>query len=203
MPIPKNELSQVRIRRNDWVNRKNEISATYREILKTAKSEVTILCSYFLPGKSMRRQIVRAVKRGVTVRVIAAGVSDVVVAKNAERWLYDWLLRNKIELYEYKKTVLHGKTATCDDQWMTIGSYNVNNLSSHASIELNLDIKNSSFTKKMNQKLQHIINHDCVRITEENAIKTRNPFRQLMRWCAYHLLRVALFLFTFYFKQRG
>ena len=178
--IPPEHKSQVRMRRNDWVRRKNEISASYVEMLRTSKTSVTILCSYFLPGVQIRRQIVQAIKRGVKIKVIAAGRSDVAVAKNAERWLYDWLLRNGIELYEYEKNVLHGKMAVCDDQWMTLGSYNINNISAYASIELNLDVRNPAFTKATNQVIETIIAEDCTPITYEHHIRTKNIFKQFM-----------------------
>ncbi|MBP6023435.1 phospholipase D-like domain-containing protein [Ferruginibacter sp.] len=201
--IPPEHKSQVRMRRNDWVRRKNEISASYVEMLRTSKTSVTILCSYFLPGVQIRRQIVQAIKRGVKIKVIAAGRSDVAVAKNAERWLYDWLLRNGIELYEYEKNVLHGKMAVCDDQWMTLGSYNINNLSAYASIELNLDVRNPAFTKATNQVLETIIAEDCIRITYENHIRTKNIFKQFGRWVSYQSIRLLFYLFTFYYKRHG
>ena len=72
-------------------------------------------------------------------------MSDVMVAKNAERYMYNWLFRNDIEIYEYKPCVLHGKVAVYDRAWATIGSYNVNIISAYASLELNIDINNSKF----------------------------------------------------------
>ena len=200
--IPAKEQSETRMRRNDWVRRKNEISRTYIEMLRRSQTEVTILCSYFLPGKIIRRQIVRAIKRGVSIRVIAAGSSDIMLAKNAERWLYDWLLRNGIELYEYQKNILHGKVAVCDDQWMTIGSYNINNISAYASIELNIDVRNPAFTTGVRKTLEEIITNDCTRITTQHHVKTRNIIQQFIRWLSYQFIRTVFYLFTFYFKQR-
>ncbi|KAA9040621.1 phospholipase [Ginsengibacter hankyongi] len=199
--IPLGNRSEVRMRRNDWVRRKNEISSTYVEMLRTSTKQVTILCSYFLPGKIIRKQIVNAIKRGVTIRVIAAGHSDVILAKNAERWLYDWLLRNGIELYEYQKAILHGKIAVCDDQWMTIGSYNINNISAYASIELNLDVRNPGFAAQVRKTLEEIIANDCIRITSEHQTRKKNLLRQFIRWCSYQFIRVVFYLFTFYFKH--
>ncbi len=197
------EQSEVRMRRNDWVRRKNQISSTYVKILRSSRSEVTILCSYFLPGIFIRRQMVNAIKRGVSIRVIAAGNSDVKVAKNAERWLYDWLLRNGIELYEYQKNILHGKMAVSDEEWMTAGSYNINNISAYASIELNLDVRNAAFAKESRQVLQQIIEKDCTRITFEQHIKTNNIFKQFNRWLSYQFIRTVFYLFTFYFKHKA
>ncbi len=199
--IPYAEQNEVRMCRNDWVRRKNEITATYISMLRHAHSHVTILCSYFLPGKVIRKQIVYAIRRGVAVRVIAAGPSDVKLSKYAERWLYDWLLRKGVQLYEYQKNVLHGKIAACDDEWMTIGSYNINNISAYASIELNLDVRNASFAKNIRLLLEEIITNDCIRITPSWQTKTGNIFRQLARWMSYQFIRIVFYLFTFYFKH--
>jgi len=144
-----------------------------------------------------------AIKRGVTIRVIAAGDSDVKVAKNAERWLYDWLLRNGIELYEYQKNILHGKMAISDEEWMTAGSYNINNISAYASIELNLDVRNPAFAKETRQVLQEIMEKDCTRITFEQHIKTNNIFKQFNRWLSYQFIRTVFYLFTFYFRHKA
>lgn len=194
---------EVRMRCNDWVWRKNDISRTYSEMLNTATWQVTILCSYFLPGKTLRRQIELAIKKGVTIKVIAAGPSDVMLAKYAERWLYDWLLRLGIELYEYQTNILHAKIAVSDNQWMTIGSYNINNISAYASMELNLDVRNTAFATNAGETLDRIIANDCIRITNENLLKTTNVFKQFLRWLSYQFIRIAFYLFTFYFRQRS
>ncbi len=193
---------EVRMRRNDWIWRKNEISKTYIEMFQQAKKEIIILCSYFLPGTMIRSHLIAAIKRGVTVRVVAAGPSDIMLAKKAERWLYDWLLRNGIELYEYQKNVLHGKIAVCDEQWITIGSYNINNISAYASIELNLDVKQPLFAQSVHKTLKEIIEKDCIQITKEQQLKTRNIFKQFSRWFSYQFIRITFNLFTFYYRQR-
>ena len=198
----KQESSIVRMRRNDWVRRKSEISATYFEMFRHAQSHITIMCSYFLPGKIIRQLLKNAAKRGVKIKVITAGPSDVMVAKYAERWMYDWLLRNNIELYEYQPTVLHAKVAVCDNEWFTIGSYNINNISAYASIELNLDVRNAAMAAQMEETLEEIIKNDCLPITAEEQVHTKNIFIQFMRWCAYQFIRIAFYALTFYFKQR-
>lgn len=193
----------VLLRRNDWVRGRNEISKTYYNMLRRAGSEIIILCSYFLPGKVIRKHIVQAIQRGVKVKVIAAGTSDVMLAKHAERWLYDWLIRNGVELYEYQENVLHGKIAVCDDQWMTIGSYNINDISAYASIELNLDVFNPGFVKQVREQLERIRVQDCIPITREYHLRTKNIFIQFIRWCSYQFIRAVFHLFTFYFKKQG
>ena len=198
----KNENSLVRMRRNDWVRNKNQVSRTYLEMFTHATNNITILSSYFLPGTIFRKSLRRAIKRGVKVRVIIAGLSDIPVSKNAERFLYDWLLRNKIEIYEYNQKILHGKMATCDGEWLTIGSYNVNNISAFASIELNLDIKNPIFTKQVDETLQQITESQCTLITHEHLARTTNLFKRIIRWSSYIVIRFMFYIFTFYYRRQ-
>lgn len=197
-----NNRYPARMRRNDWVRRKNEISATYIELFRTAESRITIMCSYFLPGKLIRRLLRSASRRGVKIKVITAGRSDVAVAKSAERWMYDWLLRNKIELYEYQPVILHAKLAVCDGEWFTLGSYNINNISTYASIELNLDVKSRSFTPVLEKELDRIIATDCIPIVASGNRLTHNPFIQFSRWLSYQFIRVVFYMLTFYYKQK-
>jgi cardiolipin synthase len=141
------------------------------------------------------------VKRGVKVKVILAGKSDVALSKNAERYLYDYLLRKKIEIYEYQKTILHTKISVCDRQIVTIGSFNVNNISAYASLELNLDIKSKDFGNYIEDELDKIITKDCIYITAENYKSSTNIFRRLWHKVSYMIVNWILTIFTFYFKQ--
>ena len=196
------EQAMIRMRRNDWVRQKNQVSETYLEIFSKAQSQILILCSYFLPGNEIRRELAKAIERGVRIRIVVAGSSDVAIAKNAERYMYDWLLRNHVEIYEYKRNILHGKIAVCDDVWMTVGSYNVNNISAYASIELNLDVYSPPFAREIRHTLEKIINDDCISVTTALHRKTRNISNQFLRWLSYQFIRITFYLFTFYFKQR-
>ena len=192
----------VSVRINDWVRGRGEITTSYLRMLRTSTSHVTILCSYFLPGKLLRRNLRLAAKRGIKIRLVVAGMSDLIVSKYAERYMYRWLLRNKIEIYEYQRNILHGKMALCDDQWLTIGSYNVNNISAYASIELNLEVHNPEFTGSVEKTIEAIIQGDCKKITEEEYKSNDTLWNRFLQRSAYDIFRIMLFLFTFYFKRR-
>jgi len=195
------ETRKVRMRRNDWLRGKNEISLTYVTMFRSAQSHITILSSYFLPGILIRRLLSNAAKRGVKIKVITAGRSDIMISKHAERWLYDWLLRNNIEVYEYQPKVLHAKIAVCDSEWLTIGSYNINNLSAYASIELNLDVNNTVFAKEAEEILEALIENDCIAITRESHRREKNIFKQFIRWLSFQIAHLLFFLVTFYYKR--
>jgi cardiolipin synthase len=194
--------SLVRMRRNDWVRNKLDISNSYLEMFRTANSEITILSSYALPGDIFRKNMEKAVRRGVKVKMIISGESDVMLVKYAERYWYDWLMRNNIEIYEYTKNVLHGKMAICDSDWLTIGSYNVNDLSAYASIELNIDVRDPEFISEVQHLLNEIISKDCILITKEKLVNSRSIFNRFTQWMAYGIIRLVFYASTFYYRHQ-
>ena len=102
----------------------------------------------------------------------------------------------------YYLPVLHAKMCVVDKSFTTIGSYNINDISAYASIELNIDIDDSSFAKNVTQTLDTIIKVDCIQITTAIHHKTNTVFKKLYNWACYKIFRIVFFLFTFYFKQK-
>lgn len=205
-PLPASKLPAteclVRVRRNDWVNGKVEISRSYIEMLRRAEQEIIIMSSYFLPGRLFRTVLAKTIRRGVTIHIIIAGRSDVKLAKAAERYWYPWLLKQNIRIYEYEPKILHGKLSVYDEKWVTVGSYNINNISAYASIELNLDILDSEFGKKTTAELKRIMREECTEITSEHFERKTHVPARIWYWFSYEFYRAIVFLFTFYFRQR-
>jgi len=181
---------------NDWVGRRQEITQAYLAMLREAQSHVMIMTSYFMPGRYFRKSLRAAAKRGVKIQMILTGDSDVPAAKYAERYMYDWLFRNNIEIWEYQNNVLHGKIAVADKKWATVGSYNVNNLSAYASIELNLEVRDDALAGDIEKRLQDILIKDCKQITPRVYKKQVNVFTHLLQAIAYSMFRFMLFIFT-------
>ncbi len=200
-PLPAEEC-MVRIRRNDWVYQHTQITRSYRELFNTAHKEVMVMTSYFWPPFKLLKRMAAASRRGVKIRLILAGTADVPFAKYSERYLYPWLFRHNIEIYEYNKNVLHGKAAVRDNEWTTIGSYNVNNISAFASVELNLDVKNNEIASEMTRSFQKIISEDCSQITETSFKASTNVIKRLGYYLSYRFVHIVFYLFTFYFTQR-
>jgi cardiolipin synthase A/B len=193
---------KVRVRINDWVNRKMQITNSYLDMFRKAKSHIIIASPYFMPGNKFRKKILEAVKRGVRISIILGSKSDIAIARYAEQYLYPWLLRNKIEIYEYQKNVLHGKMATYDGTWVTNGSYNINNISAYASVELNLDVHNRVFAQRVEGDLKRIMLAECEQVTLDNYRKRSSLYQRFLQRSAYDIIRLLFFLFTFYFRQR-
>ena len=200
-PLMKDAHCLVRIRKNDWVFSHNQVTKSYLEMFRRSKESIIIMSSYFLPGRVFRKNLSDAVKRGVQVKVVVAGISDIMLAKHAERYIYRWIFRKNIQLYEYPKTVLHAKLAVSDGRFVTAGSYNVNNISAYASVEVNLDVDNAEFAEHVAQTLDQIIQRDCVQVTQDDYRVKFNLLHYVWQYICYEIIRVVFFLFTFYFKQ--
>lgn len=182
----------VRIRKNDWLRNKLEITRSYNKASRLAKKSITIVGGYFLPGRKYRKILQNASNRGVEIKIIMTKFSDVPTVKYASDYLYGWLLRNKIKIFEYNNAMVHGKVAIVDETWSTIGSYNQNHLSAYLSIELNLDIVNTEFSKKFNNHLLEVIKNECTEVTTDSYYRDASVFAKLRRWISYQLVRISL-----------
>lgn len=192
----------VRVRCNDWVYHKTDITRSYHDILKNARREVTIMTSYFWPPWSLLKLMAAATERGVQVRLILTARADEPLSKYTERYLYHYLLRHQIRIFEYETNILHGKVAVCDGELFTMGSYNMNALSAFASVELNLDVKNKLLARELDERLQQIIDNDCIPVSREDYRVTKSPFRLFLYFLAYRATMALFFLFTFYYRQK-
>lgn len=186
----------IRFRRNDFIKQKNEIHKSYLEAIKNAKTSVTIVASYFLPGANLRRILKEASLRGVRIKIIMAGKSDSYSVKLAEIYLYDFYFKNNIELYEWNESVLHGKVMLIDNNWATIGSYNLNFLSHYISIELNVDIIAPDFIKQLSNHFSHITHDYSTTFKLSPSTYKQNIFRRFQLWLAYNFFRLMMTIFV-------
>lgn len=116
------------------------IRRAYLQQIRAATRYVYIANSYFIPDREIRGALVGAARRGVDVRVLVAGESDVPAVYHASRFLYARLLRQGVALYEWMGSVFHAKSAVIDGVWTTIGSYNLDHRSWRHNLEINVAI---------------------------------------------------------------
>ena len=134
-----------------WRNR-TLIRSAYLDQIRRAKRYVYIANSYFIPDRVVRHALADAVARGVDVRVLVAGKSDVRAVYYASRFLYGWLLGRGISIYEWTKSVFHAKSAVIDGQWSTIGSFNLDNRSWRLNLEINVSIDGAEVAEAMHAR---------------------------------------------------
>jgi cardiolipin synthase len=97
----------------------------YLKAFSGARQRIHIAHGYFLPDLGVVRAIAAAARRGVQVRLLLAGRSDVPFARAASRSLYRRLLAAGVAIHEWSDSVLHAKVATVDGRRLLVGSFNL------------------------------------------------------------------------------
>ena len=161
------------------------IKRTLRKDLARAKS-VQLMVAYFLPSWRLRRDLMRAVRRGGRVQLILAGQSDVQLSKLAAQSLYRRLLRAGVEIYEYQPQILHAKLFIMDNAVYT-GSSNLDTRSLQINYELMIRLEGAEITRQAREILADTMRH-CRRITREEWRQSRTLWQSLKQRWAYFLL---------------
>jgi cardiolipin synthase len=122
-----------------------------RDSIKTAKATILLTTAYFTPSRRMIALLEDALRRGVRVRLLVPGKSDVPAASYAGRAFFTRLLKSGIEIYTYRGEMLHAKTYVFDQYWSIVGSTNLDYQSLIYNDEGNIGILDASFASKMTE----------------------------------------------------
>ncbi len=117
--------------------------------INSAQKSIYLTTAYFTPSRRMVHILEAAVARGVDVKLLLPGVSDISAAHFAARAFFARLLKAGIEIYTYNGVILHAKTSVFDEIWSIIGSANLDFRSLRRNDEGNVGIMDSSFGKQM------------------------------------------------------
>lgn len=121
----------------------------YMDAIDRAVDSIAITQAYFLPDEAMINGLLKAVDRGVHVRILVPEFSNHVVADWAARAHYDRLLAGGVHIYLFQHAMVHAKTATVDGRWSTIGTTNIDRLSLTGNFEINLEINDEGVAATM------------------------------------------------------
>jgi cardiolipin synthase len=172
---------------SQWKTRRS-IHREYVVRVGNASSRVDIANSYFVPDRSVRRALFRAIERGARVRVLVPSRSDVPVVQFATEALFDTLLRHGVELYALPGTMLHSKTAIVDDSFVTIGTYNLDERSWRKNLEVNLAVEDREFARHVRAWFERDI-ASSTRIDLERW-RGRSIARRGFEWAAYAMRKL-------------
>ncbi len=154
-----------------YINTERRVSAVktlHILAIAAAKRRLTIQNPYFIADDGSRRALIRAVKRGVQVRVMTPtlAATDNPLPYRAMRHGLAPLLDAGVEVYGYAKTLLHQKVLTVDGHWSVVGSTNFD----CRSFEINDEVSVSVFDEEFAATLEACFESDlewCSPITRE------------------------------------
>jgi cardiolipin synthase A/B len=122
-----------------------------------ARERAWVMSAYFVPSRRFRKALRRTARRGVDVRLLVPGpLTDHPWVRDAARRFYAKLLRSRVRIFEYQPRVLHGKMTICDD-WVSVGSSNLDRWSFKWNLEANQEIVDAAFA----DDAAEVFENDC------------------------------------------
>ncbi len=139
----------------------------YFMAIQAARRTIHIENAYFIPDAQVRRALLRAVRRGVEVKVLVPGArNDMSLVRQSSHSHYGELLAGGVEIYEYAPTMMHNKTLVVDGLFSTIGSINFDSRSMSINAEESLSFYDRDFSTKMEEMFANDLERSR-RITHE------------------------------------
>ena len=187
--LPQAGTAQALFVVRDNRDHQTDIERHYRIAIRAARKRVVIANAYFFPGYRLIKELRRAARRGVDVRLILQGMPDMPIVKTAASMLYHYLIKGGVRIYEYCDRPLHGKVALADDEWSTVGSSNLDPLSLALNLEANVIIRDREFNQTLYDRLDHLMQHSCKQI-EHSHLNDAPGWQVVLRsFIAFHLIR--------------
>ena len=157
---------------NDAARLSFPIRDMYISAIDRAEQHIHLTNAYFIPDRVLLARLTAAARRGVDVQVLLPWHSNHTLA--------DWMacgrlapcLEAGIRIFRYR-SMIHAKTCTIDSQWSTIGTANLDRLSSVGNLELNVEIYSHTLARQMDELFEH---------DKTNATELRREEWAARRW---------------------
>jgi cardiolipin synthase len=120
----------------------------------SARHSIHLTMAYFIPTREFLRLLVRAARRGVEVKIILPGQSDLRLVAYVSRTYYQTLCRAGVRLFHYQPRVLHAKTMIFDGIWSIVGSANLDARSLNYNYECGVGILNAQVGQEMEEMFE-------------------------------------------------
>ncbi|MBI5500727.1 MAG: cardiolipin synthase [Deltaproteobacteria bacterium] len=125
------------------------IHAVFFTAITESRRTLFITTPYLVPDPAMLMALKSAVWRGVDVRILVPGKSDLPLIRLAGRSYYRELLEAGVKLYEHRPGMLHAKTMVVDCAWSTVGSANMDIRSFRLNFEVNVLVSGEGMARQL------------------------------------------------------
>ena len=127
----------------------------FQMLIEGAVSSVDISTPYFLPDRALRRALLRASRRGVRVRVVVPGRhTDQQLVRLASRRMFRELIEGGVRIFEYRPSMTHVKALMIDEEWVLIGTTNIDNRSFEHNDEVNVAFREQALTARLRRDFE-------------------------------------------------
>lgn len=149
-------------------------------LMRSAQKSICLTMAYFAPDDTLVDELCKAASRGVRVRLMLPGRSDVPLVRLAARSYYERLMSCGIEVYERQGAVLHAKTMVVDECTTVMGSTNLDNRSIQFNCEIAAVIRSAPFGRQMRELFENDVQY-ASRI-ELSEWRRRPTWDRIVQW---------------------
>lgn len=154
-PVPGRVGDEVmRVIAQDPQAERNEVYVEVLSAIGHAEDHVWLTFGYFVPDPQTIQALSAAARRGVDVRIVVPGQSDIWLTLYAGRSHYSDLLAAGVHIFERQEAVLHAKTAVVDGVWSTVGSTNLDWRSFVHNFEVNVVVLGADMADQLQTLFQ-------------------------------------------------
>ncbi|MBF6589329.1 MAG: phosphatidylserine/phosphatidylglycerophosphate/cardiolipin synthase family protein [Ktedonobacterales bacterium] len=139
----------IALHTNDSMRLTFPIRDMYIGAIDRAQRQILLTNAYFIPDHILLEALEAAAQRGVDVQVLLPQSSNHILADWAARGYFTRCLAAGIRIFGYQQAMIHAKTCTIDGQWSTIGTANLDRLSSVGNYEINIEIYSEELAHEM------------------------------------------------------
>ena len=186
---PLHEVAQAALVVRDNLRNRNTIQRALLQALGHAHHEAWMVTPYFAPGHKLRKALIHAANRGVSVTLLI-GVGQFRLQDAVAQSFYPRLLGAGVRIIEYRKTQLHAKVAVIDDHWATVGSSNFDGLSLFVNHEANIIVRDEEFARILRDAIVKGVHEGVPVLVEE--VEKYSWARRLFNRFAYLLYKSVL-----------
>ncbi len=135
--------------------------AVLASLVGAARERLWITTPYFAPPDGGLQILIDAAQRGVDVRLLLPGLTDVPILRYAAHGAYDRLLRGGVRVFEYQPAILHAKTFVCDSHLSVLGSANLDFRSLWFNAECNVLVDDTRTAHTLESQFEGDLTESC------------------------------------------
>jgi len=160
--------------------RYNEIQRSIINAISKSRKRVWITTPYYVPTRKLRKKLKTAAHQGCDVRLLLPGKnSDHPWVNQVARQIYSSMLNNGIQIFEFQPNFTHAKAILCDD-WVCIGSSNLDRWNQKFNHELNIEIQSPQLASDLARFFESsFIN--SIQIDKKRWMQ-RSQFQKIKEW---------------------
>ena len=167
----------------------SETAAVLAALVGASRKRLWITNSYFAPNRTAIRLLGRAAQRGVDVRLLLQGRTDMPLVRHAGHGNFPDLLASGVRIFEYQSAILHAKTLMVDDYVSVVGSSNLDFRSFYFNAECNVLIWDDATGRKMAQAFEEDLGQSVeIRLPTWNQRPTAHRLGDTLARCLSPLL---------------